>query len=215
MEKNVPPLHPRTPPPRIARDDSPRASPPYHHGHPQFPRRFAFPSGTQHRRPRPGHHRHQSHRQGDQTRGVLQGRTGPGFFLSESRYPGLHQASLLVARLAMPISPPRASKSSGFPSTRPIARKPSSKNSPCPTPSLADPDGKVVKAFGVPEMGKFAKRQAYLFKDGKVVWRDLAASTDKQADGCPRGHRKLVIRAGPKSRSTEGSRRPLPVRQYT
>jgi peroxiredoxin Q/BCP len=50
-----------------------------------------------------------------------------------------------------------------------------------PYPLLADPDGKVVKAFGVPEMGKFAKRQAYLIKDGKVVWRDLAASTDKQA----------------------------------
>jgi thioredoxin-dependent peroxiredoxin len=27
----------------------------------------------------------------------------------------------------------------------------------------------------------FAKRQAFLFKDGKLVWRDLSASTDQQA----------------------------------
>ena len=50
-----------------------------------------------------------------------------------------------------------------------------------PFPLLADPEGKVVKAFGVPATGPFAKRQAYLFKDGKLVWRDLAAATDKQA----------------------------------
>ena len=46
---------------------------------------------------------------------------------------------------------------------------------------LADPEGKVVAAFGVPATGKFAKRQAYLVRDSKVVWRSLAASTDKQA----------------------------------
>lgn len=48
---------------------------------------------------------------------------------------------------------------------------------------LADKDAAVVKAFGVPTMRKdaFAKRQAYLFKDGILVWRDLSASTDKQA----------------------------------
>jgi peroxiredoxin Q/BCP len=48
---------------------------------------------------------------------------------------------------------------------------------------LADKDASVVKAFGVPTMrgDAFAKRQAYLFKDGKLVWRDLKASTEKQA----------------------------------
>jgi peroxiredoxin Q/BCP len=46
---------------------------------------------------------------------------------------------------------------------------------------LADPDGKLVKAFGVPHRAKFAKRQAFLFKDGRLAWRDLAASTGKQA----------------------------------
>jgi len=46
---------------------------------------------------------------------------------------------------------------------------------------LADEDGTVVKAFGVPKTMGFAKRQAFLFKDGKLVWRDLAASTGQQA----------------------------------
>jgi peroxiredoxin Q/BCP len=47
---------------------------------------------------------------------------------------------------------------------------------------LADVDGKVCEAFGVPVRGeKFASRQAYLFKDGKLVWRDLEASTAEQA----------------------------------
>lgn len=46
---------------------------------------------------------------------------------------------------------------------------------------LADKDAKLADAFGVPHEGGFAKRQAFLFKDGKLVWRDLAAATDKQA----------------------------------
>jgi peroxiredoxin Q/BCP len=46
---------------------------------------------------------------------------------------------------------------------------------------LADEDGTVVAAFGVPKTMSFAKRQAFLFNDGKLVWRDLAASTDQQA----------------------------------
>jgi peroxiredoxin Q/BCP len=50
-----------------------------------------------------------------------------------------------------------------------------------PFPLIADTDAKVMDAFGVPHAGAFAKRQAYLFKDGKLVWRDLAAATDKQA----------------------------------
>lgn len=46
---------------------------------------------------------------------------------------------------------------------------------------LADHDKKVIEAFGVPYMGGYAKRQAFLFQDGKLVWRDLTASTDQQA----------------------------------
>lgn len=49
---------------------------------------------------------------------------------------------------------------------------------------IADPKGDVVAAFGVPTVpgAGYSKRQAYLFKDGVLVWRDLAASTKQQAD---------------------------------
>jgi len=47
---------------------------------------------------------------------------------------------------------------------------------------LSDRDKKVTSAFGVPiRINSFAARQAYLFKDGKLVWMDTKASTDKQA----------------------------------
>ncbi|RYD28010.1 MAG: peroxiredoxin [Verrucomicrobiaceae bacterium] len=47
---------------------------------------------------------------------------------------------------------------------------------------LADSDSKVVDAFGVPKTMGFSKRQAFLFKDGKLVWSDQEASTEKQAE---------------------------------
>lgn len=47
---------------------------------------------------------------------------------------------------------------------------------------LADADGKVVDAFGVPKTMGFSRRQAFLFLDGKLVWSDLSASTEKQAE---------------------------------
>jgi peroxiredoxin Q/BCP len=52
---------------------------------------------------------------------------------------------------------------------------------------IADPDKKVITAFGVPTRsipmaGEMASRQAFLFKDGKLVWRDLKAATKKQAE---------------------------------
>jgi peroxiredoxin Q/BCP len=53
---------------------------------------------------------------------------------------------------------------------------------------LADKDRAVINAFGVPVrevpvVGAFASRQSFLVnKDGKIVWRDLKASTKQQAD---------------------------------
>ncbi len=46
---------------------------------------------------------------------------------------------------------------------------------------IADHDGAVAKAFGVPTMMGIAKRQSFLVQDGKIVWADLKASTSKQA----------------------------------
>jgi peroxiredoxin Q/BCP len=44
---------------------------------------------------------------------------------------------------------------------------------------VADADGAVAKAFGVPTFLGFAKRQSFLVKDGKIVWRDLSVSPAK------------------------------------
>lgn len=47
---------------------------------------------------------------------------------------------------------------------------------------LSDTNRQVTSAFGVPLIeDAFAARQAYLFKDGKLIWIDTKASTDKQA----------------------------------
>ena len=49
---------------------------------------------------------------------------------------------------------------------------------------ICDTDGKVLEAFKVsriPVIG-LASRQAFVIQDGKVVWHDAKASTDKQAD---------------------------------
>lgn len=46
---------------------------------------------------------------------------------------------------------------------------------------VADRDGKIGEAFGVPAVAGLHSRQAFLFRAGKVVWRDLAGTTGKQA----------------------------------
>jgi peroxiredoxin Q/BCP len=46
---------------------------------------------------------------------------------------------------------------------------------------IADHDGAVAKAFGVPTTMGFARRQSFLVQDGKIVWADLNASTSRQA----------------------------------
>jgi thioredoxin-dependent peroxiredoxin len=47
---------------------------------------------------------------------------------------------------------------------------------------LADTERTVINAFGVPTTLGFAKRQAFLIKDGAIVWVDHSASTRAQAD---------------------------------
>ena len=49
---------------------------------------------------------------------------------------------------------------------------------------IADDDSKVIAAFGVPTypVVGMAHRQAYLIKDGKVIYADYKGTTDKQAE---------------------------------
>jgi peroxiredoxin Q/BCP len=47
---------------------------------------------------------------------------------------------------------------------------------------IADPEHQVIDAFGVPRPGGFAKRQAFLFRDGRLVWRDLSPSPERHGE---------------------------------
>jgi thioredoxin-dependent peroxiredoxin len=61
-----------------------------------------------------------------------------------------------------------------------------------PFPLIADTDSKVIRAFGQP--GPTAQRQAFLIdKNGKVVWRDLHASTAKQGEDVNAALAKLGV----------------------
>jgi len=46
---------------------------------------------------------------------------------------------------------------------------------------IADSDGKVAEAFGVPSVLGFAKRQSFIIKDGKIAWNSLKAKTGEHA----------------------------------
>jgi peroxiredoxin Q/BCP len=56
---------------------------------------------------------------------------------------------------------------------------------------LADHERAVAGAFGVPVVFGMTCRQAFLIKDGKIVWRDLKASTQQQAEDVLRAIEKL------------------------
>ncbi|MBX2825622.1 MAG: peroxiredoxin [Gammaproteobacteria bacterium] len=62
------------------------------------------------------------------------------------------------------------------------AQKKFAKKYRLPFTLLADESAEVVNAFGVPKMGKFPSRQAFLFQNGKLIWKDEKASTAKQAE---------------------------------
>ncbi|MDQ8203438.1 peroxiredoxin [Pelagicoccus sp. SDUM812003] len=51
-----------------------------------------------------------------------------------------------------------------------------------PYPLFSDDEGKVAKAFGVPSFLGIVKRQAFLFREGELVWKDESASTRDQAE---------------------------------
>jgi thioredoxin-dependent peroxiredoxin len=78
---------------------------------------------------------------------------------------------------------------------------------------LSDTDHKITSAFGVPLIKEtFATRQAYLFKDGKLVWLDTKASTDKQAAdvlAVLSGNTQTKVEVGNKSGPAE--KKPEPV----
>lgn len=69
----------------------------------------------------------------------------------------------------------------GVSTDTPEAQKAFREKHKLPFTLIADTDKKVLAAFGVPDRGGYASRQAYLIRDGKIVWRDTTASTAQQA----------------------------------
>ena len=64
----------------------------------------------------------------------------------------------------------------GVSADNPAAQKAFKEKYALPFTLIADSDGTVAKAFGVPTTMGIPKRQSFLVKDGKVVWQDLKAS---------------------------------------
>ena len=64
----------------------------------------------------------------------------------------------------------------GVSSDKPEAQRKFRAKHKLPFSLIADSDGKVASAFGVPSLLGFTKRQSFLVKDGKIVWRNLSVS---------------------------------------
>ena len=56
---------------------------------------------------------------------------------------------------------------------------------------VADNDGKVAEAFGVPTTLGMTKRQSFLVKDGKIAWNMLKASTETHAADVLKAYEEL------------------------
>ena len=69
----------------------------------------------------------------------------------------------------------------GVSGDKPEAQKKFEEKYKLPFTLVADPEGKVAAAFGVPFNGGLSKRMSFLVKDGKVAWNMLSASTTDHA----------------------------------
>ncbi len=57
---------------------------------------------------------------------------------------------------------------------------------------VSDVDGTVMRAFGVREAAKgVSAREAFIISEGRIVWHDNKASTDKQAEDIKAALKKL------------------------
>ena len=69
----------------------------------------------------------------------------------------------------------------GVSSDRPNAQRRFKRKFNLPFTLLADHDHAVARAFGVRLLLGMPHRQSFLIQDGKIIWRDLHASTRQQA----------------------------------
>src|SRR4029434_8355126 len=69
----------------------------------------------------------------------------------------------------------------GVSGDKPEAQKEFQQKSQLPFTLIADSDGKVAAAFGVPTTMGLAKRQSFIIKDGQIVCTSLQAKTAEHA----------------------------------
>jgi peroxiredoxin Q/BCP len=70
----------------------------------------------------------------------------------------------------------------GVSSDRPAAQKKFREKYRLPYPLVADFDGRVAEAFGVPAILGMALRQSFLIRDGRIVWTSRRAQTSRHAE---------------------------------
>jgi len=80
----------------------------------------------------------------------------------------------------------------GVSSDRPEGQKKFREKYRLPYPLVADFDGKVARAFGVPTVLGFALRQSFLIRDGRVVWVSRSAKTTQHAEEVRKAIGKLL-----------------------
>lgn len=104
------------------------------------------------------------------------------FFYPKANTPGC-TAQACSLRDAETQLKERGVKILGISADKPDSQKKFVNEQNLPYPLIADAESKAIQAFGVegPMFG-FARRSAFLFHNGKLVWRDAKASTKDQAE---------------------------------
>lgn len=103
------------------------------------------------------------------------------FFYPKANTPGC-TAQACSLRDAETQLKERGVKIVGISADQPDSQKKFVTEQKLPYPLIADSEGKAIKAFGVEGMLGFARRSAFLFHNGKLVWRDAKSSTKDQAE---------------------------------
>ncbi len=104
------------------------------------------------------------------------------FFYPKANTPGC-TAQACSLRDAETQLKERGVKILGISADKPDSQKKFVTEQKLPYPLIADSEGKAIQAFGVEgAMFGFARRSAFLFHNGKLVWRDAKSSTKDQAD---------------------------------
>ena len=103
------------------------------------------------------------------------------FFYPKASTPGC-TAQACSLRDAEPRLKERGVKILGISADKSESQKKFLTEQKLPYPLIADSEGKAIQAFGVEGMLGFARRSAFLFHNGKLVWRDAKSSTKDQAE---------------------------------